>query len=81
MRTLTTRLAAVIAILLGGAGATAAQSADEIIEKSIAAMGGRAAFDKITSRLMTGKASISTPQGDIPATFEQLLAAPNKGGS
>ena len=78
MRTLTTRLAAVIAILLGGAGATAAQSADEIIEKSIAAMGGRAAFDKITSRLMTGKASISTPQGDIPATFEQLLAAPNK---
>lgn len=78
MRALMVRLAVVLVVFIGSAGVAFAQTADEIIEKSIAAMGGRAAFDKIKSRQLTGTASISTPQGDIPATFEQILAAPNK---
>ncbi|HYE88972.1 MAG TPA: hypothetical protein VEA16_21625 [Vicinamibacterales bacterium] len=78
MSTYAFRLAAVVVLMLGSAAAVRAQSADDVIEKSIAAMGGRAAFEKLKSRQMTGKAAISTPQGDIPATFEQLVAAPNK---
>ncbi len=40
------------------APAATAQTADEIIEKSIAALGGRAAHEKIKSRRTTGKIAI-----------------------
>ncbi|MBM3806962.1 MAG: hypothetical protein FJW22_02080 [Acidimicrobiia bacterium] len=76
MRHLLQRL--VIVVALTWAQSAAAQTADEIIEKSIAAMGGRAAFDKLQSRQLTGKVSVTTPQGDLPGTIEQLIAAPNK---
>ncbi|HEX6164036.1 MAG TPA: hypothetical protein VFZ31_11755 [Vicinamibacterales bacterium] len=55
-----------------------AQTADEIIEKSIAAMGGRAALEKIKTRQMTGELSIGTPAGDIAGTLEMYGAVPNK---
>ena len=72
------RQAVIILIALAAAQAAAAQSAEEIIEKSIAAMGGRAAFEKIKSRSMSGTITLNTPAGDIPGAIEILNARPNK---
>ena len=69
---------ALAAVFLFIAHAAAAQTADEIIEKSIAAMGGRAALEKVKTRLMTGELSIGTPVGDISGTLEMYAAVPNK---
>ncbi|HUQ86464.1 MAG TPA: hypothetical protein VM096_02835 [Vicinamibacterales bacterium] len=75
----TFRLRLVIAVLvLAWAHTASAQTADEIIEKSIAAMGGRAAHEKLKSRVTTGELSIGTPAGDIAGTVEMYAAAPNK---
>jgi hypothetical protein len=72
-----TRLALAVAILFF-AQIASAQTADEVIEKSITAMGGRAALEKIKSRIMTGELSIGTPAGDIAGTVEMYGAVPNK---
>jgi hypothetical protein len=48
------RLVAVTGVLLGSVHAAAAQTADEIVEKHLAAIGGRAALSKLTSRMMAG---------------------------
>lgn len=77
MRTFIQRLS-VFVVVLAWAHTSSAQTADEIIEKSIAAMGGRAAMEKIKSRQMTGTMDINTPAGPIQATVEMLYAAPNK---
>ena len=69
---------ALAAIVLLFAATASAQTADEVIEKSIAAMGGRAALDKIRSRMMTGELTIGTPAGDIAGTVEMYGAVPNK---
>jgi outer membrane lipoprotein-sorting protein len=66
-----------LALVVTGAAASA-QTADEIVDKSLAAIGGRAALAKLKSRSMTGKMTISTDNGDIPATFEAINQAPNK---
>ena len=55
-----------------------AQSADEIIEKHIAASGGRAAFAKITSRTSIGTLSLTTPVGDLKGSIEIYAKKPNK---
>jgi hypothetical protein len=55
-----------------------AQTVDEVIEKSVAAMGGRAAFAKIKTRTMSGTITLNTPAGDIPGTIEIFNALPNK---
>ena len=72
------RQAVIILVVLACAPAAAAQTADEIIDKSIAAMGGRAAFDKIKSRSMAGTITLNTPAGDIPGSIEVLNTRPNK---
>lgn len=77
MRTLIQRLAVGV-FVLAFAHTAAAQTADEIIEKSIAAQGGRAAFQKIKTRTMSGTITLGTPAGDIPGTIEIQNAAPNK---
>jgi hypothetical protein len=77
MSTLTRRLTLVLAILAVG-HAAAAQTADEILDKSIAALGGRAAHQKITSRSTLGTLLLSTPAGEIPGSIEILNASPNK---
>ena len=69
---------ALVAIVLAWAPIASAQTVDEVIEKSITAMGGRPAMEKIKTRSMTGTLSLSTPAGDIPGTVEVLNAAPNK---
>ena len=58
--------------------AASAQTADEIIEKSIVASGGREALAKVTSRATAGTMTVSTPGGEISGTIEVLNQAPNK---
>jgi len=77
MKILIQRFAAV-AIVLAWAHASSAQTADEVIEKSIAAMGGRAAMEKIKTRTSVGAIALSTPAGEVPGTIEIQAALPNK---
>lgn len=65
-------------LMLGSAHAATAQTVDEIIEKHIAAIGGRAALGKLTSRVMTGTFTISTPAGEFSGPIEITNQAPNK---
>ena len=69
---------ALVAVVLAWAQVVSAQTADEVIEKSITAMGGRAAMEKIKTRQTTGTITLTTPAGDIPGTIEVTNAAPNK---
>lgn len=55
-----------------------AQTAEEIIEKSLTALGGRAAHAKLKSRSTTGTIAFATPVGEISGTIEVLNVAPNK---
>jgi hypothetical protein len=77
MQILIQRLAVAV-VVLSWAHVSSAQTADEVIEKSIAAMGGRAAMEKIKTRTMSGDIVLTTPAGDIPGTVEITNAAPNK---
>jgi outer membrane lipoprotein-sorting protein len=56
-----------------------AQTADDIVDKYLAAAGGRAAFAKLTSRVATGSITLSSPVGDLNGTIEVYSKAPNKG--
>jgi outer membrane lipoprotein-sorting protein len=53
------------------------QTADEVIEKYLAALGGRAALSKITTRKGVGAVTVGTPNGDLPGTIETYSKAPN----
>lgn len=63
-------------VLMGTA--VSAQTADDIVEKSIVASGGREALAKVTSRATTGTMTVTAPGGDITGTIEVLNQAPNK---
>lgn len=76
--TIARRLVLALVVVVVSSQAALAQTADGIIEKSIAAMGGKAAFDKIKTRVMAGSISLSTPAGDLPGTIEVVNALPNK---
>jgi zinc protease len=67
-----------VAIVAWSGQAYAQKTADEIVEKSLAALGGRAAHEKIQSRQATGTIALSTPAGEIAGTIEILNARPNK---
>ena len=66
------------ALALTSARSASAQTADEIIEKYLTAMGGRAALGKLTSRSTAGTMTLSTPAGDISGPIETLNQRPNK---
>lgn len=55
-----------------------AQTADEIIEKHLAASGGRATLGKITSRVSTGTIALTTPVGELKGTVDLYQKKPNK---
>ena len=77
MKTVTRGLLAA-SLLLSCAQTAAAQSADEVIERHLAAIGGRTALEKLTSRVGTGKITLATPAGDISGPIEVTNARPNK---
>lgn len=56
---------------------TAQQNADQIVEKHIAAIGGRDALAKIKSRKATGTATISVQGMDLSGPIETYNQAPN----
>lgn len=60
------------------ASVASAQTADDIIEKHLTAVGGRAALGKVTTRRSTGTMTITTPGGDLTGPLEIDLKAPNK---
>jgi zinc protease len=64
--------------ILGWGQIASAQTADEIIEKTLTAIGGREALGKLTSRSTTGTMTLSTPGGDITGPVEILNQRPNK---
>lgn len=70
-------LAAALVLLLVPQVA-AAQTGDEILDKTITALGGRAALGTIKSRLASGTITIGTPVGNIDGTVEIAYAVPNK---
>ena len=72
------RVLTAVVLVLGGVQAAAAQTADEIVEKHIAALGGRAALGKLTSRVITGTITVSTPAGEFSGPIEVSNQAPNK---
>ena len=77
MRTSSTRIL-IVAAILSCARVASAQTADDVIEKSLTAQGGREALGKVTSRSMTGTLLVSTAGGDLPGTVEVVNQAPNK---
>ena len=55
-----------------------AQTADEVVEKILTALGGRDALTKLTSRRAIGTVVVSSPAGDINGTVEIDAKTPNK---
>ncbi len=72
---------ALTALLVVSSAAAYAQTADEVIEKHLAALGGRDPLAKITSRTMTGTIALSTPAGEVTGTIQVFGKAPNKSRS
>jgi zinc protease len=70
-----------LALLFSLVQIAAAQTADEIIEKHLAALGGRTALNNLKSRSTKGTIAVSTPVGDLMGTIETLNQAPNKSRS
>lgn len=77
MNTISRRLVMAV-LILGWAQGAWAQTADDIIDKYLAAVGGRAALGKLTSRSMIGTITLSTPGGDVSGPVEQFTQKPNK---
>ena len=55
-----------------------AQTADEVIEKHLAATGGRTALGTLTSRVSNGTISLTTPVGELKGTIDLYQKKPNK---
>jgi polyisoprenoid-binding protein YceI len=77
MKTMSRRLIAGLLILMP-ARAASAQTAAEVVDKTVAAIGGRSALGKLTSRTSTGTITLSTPGGDVSGSVEVFNKAPNK---
>lgn len=71
------RMLGVLTLVLAAQSAFA-QTADEVVERTLKASGGREALSKITSRVASGTITVSTPGGDITGPIEMTNQAPNK---
>ncbi len=70
--------AAAAALFVATGAAATQQTADQVIEQHLTALGGRDALAKLTTRRSTGTATISTPNGDLSGPIEISYKAPNK---
>lgn len=77
MRRLCRRLLAA-SLFLTWAQPSAAQTVEEIVERHLAASGGRAVLEAVTSRALTGTITVQVPGGEISGTFEMVNQAPNR---
>ena len=77
-RFFTALLALTLLPALSGAANAQSLTADQIIEKHLAAIGGREALTKLTSLKATGTFSVDTPMGALGGPLEMLAKAPNK---
>jgi hypothetical protein len=80
-QTLRSRIGSLVVLgtlLIGGPRPVLAQTADEIIEKHLAAIGGRAVLGTLTTRTATGAISLTTPVGELMGTIEVYSKRPNK---
>ena len=68
----------IVALLVATVKVAAAQTADEIVEKHLAAMGGREALGRIRTRVSTGTVTLTTAVGPVSGTVEAFAKAPNK---
>ena len=74
-------LASLAAAALGAtlaAPCASAQTADEVVEKHLAASGGRAALSKLTSEVAAGTVAISAQGASLTGTIELTRKGPNK---
>src|SRR6516165_1054671 len=69
---------AAVALIVSLAPAASAQTADEVVEKYLTAIGGRQALAKLTSRTMVGTISLTTPGGEVSGPIEIENQAPTK---
>jgi hypothetical protein len=65
-------------LVVGCAGAAFAQTADDVVERHLAALGGREALAKITSRKSTGTVTLSTSAAELAGVVEVYSKPPNK---
>jgi outer membrane lipoprotein-sorting protein len=69
---------AALALVLAWAPGALAQTADELIEKHLAAVGGREALSKLASQKATGTVAISAQGADFGGSIVIYKKAPNK---
>jgi hypothetical protein len=72
------RYTAAIVLLVLTSVPAAAQTVDELVEKHLAASGGRAALAALTSRTSIGTITLTTPVGKLSGTVEMYAKRPNK---
>ena len=64
--------------LMGATGNAAAQSADEIIDAHIKAIGGMAAIAKVKTISRTGEVKVGGMMGDMAGTAKQIIVLGKK---
>ncbi len=79
MRTMSRVAACAMAWAALTAAQAGAQTADDIVEKHLAAMGGRAALTKLESRIATGTMTIAMQGMQFTGPVEIYAKRPNKG--
>ena len=69
------KLGAWLCAMLGAVPALAQVSVDQVIEKYMQAIGGKAAYEKVTTRVMKG--SVEIPDDNVTGTAQILAKAPD----